>query len=88
MSQEYGGFNGPMLLSRTLKLIRVCGKRTIEQEECVCLMKNEKQYFDKAISLKSYKNQMEQYKEGSFQIYDQFECPKDDEFIEIPKKTP
>lgn len=50
-------------------------------------MKNEKQYFDQAISLKSYMDQMKQYKEGSFQIYDQFECPKDDEFIEILKKV-
>ncbi len=29
---------------------------------------------------------MERHKENSFQIYEQFECPQDDEFIEILKE--
>lgn len=59
----------------------------IKEEECVCLMKTEKQYFDQAISLKSYMDQMKKHKDGSFQIYDQFECPKDDEFIKKLKEV-
>ena len=50
-------------------------------------MKTEKQYFDEAISLKSYMDKMKKHKENSIRIYDQFECPKDDEFIEILKKV-
>lgn len=50
-------------------------------------MKTEKDYFDEAISLKSYMDKMEKHKENTFLIYDQFECPKDDEFIEILKKV-
>ena len=50
-------------------------------------MKTEKQYFDEAISLRSYMDKMEKHKENSIRIYDQFECPKDDEFIEILKKV-
>ena len=50
-------------------------------------MKTEKQYFDEAISLKLYMDKMEKHKENSIRIYDQFECPKDDEFIEILKKV-
>lgn len=46
-------------------------------------MKTEKQYFDEAISLKSYMDQMTRHKENSALIYEQFECPKDDEFIKI-----
>lgn len=46
-------------------------------------MKTEKQYFDDAISLRSYMDQMTTHKEDSFLIYEQFECPKDDELIKI-----
>jgi hypothetical protein len=48
-------------------------------------MKTEKQYFDDAISLKTYMDRMESHKENSQRIYEQFECPKDDEFIELLK---
>ena len=48
-------------------------------------MKTEKQYFDEAISLKAYMNKMESHKENSHRIYEQFECPKDDEFIKLLK---
>ncbi len=48
-------------------------------------MKTEKQYFDEAISLEQYMNKMEKHKEESFRIYEQFEVPADDEFIELLK---
>ncbi|MFS0576949.1 thioredoxin family protein [Sporosarcina sp. 179-K 3D1 HS] len=48
-------------------------------------MKTEKQYFEEAISLEQYMDQMEKHKENSFHIYEQFEVPQDDEFIEILK---
>src|SRR6185437_1709704 len=67
------------------KLIRTCGKRTIDERECVLSMKTEKQYFDDAISLKTYMDQMESHKENSQRIYEHFECPKDDKFIELLK---
>jgi len=46
-------------------------------------MKTEKHYFDEAISLEEYMNKMEKHKEESFRIYEQFEVPADDEFIEL-----
>ena len=49
-------------------------------------MKTEKQYFDEAISLTQYMDKMERHKENSFQIYEQFEVPQDDEFIELLKE--
>lgn len=49
-------------------------------------MKTEKQYFDEAISLADYMDKMETHKENSFRIYEQFEVPKDDEFIELLKE--
>ena len=49
-------------------------------------MKTEKQYFDEAISLTQYMDKMESHKESSFQIYEQFEVPQDDEFIELLKE--
>ncbi|MCZ2260194.1 thioredoxin family protein [Sporosarcina sp. G11-34] len=49
-------------------------------------MKTEKQYFDEAISLTQYMDKMEQHKESSFRIYEQFEVPQDDEFIDLLKE--
>ena len=49
-------------------------------------MKTEKQYFDEAISLTQYMDKMETHKENSFHIYEQFEVPQDDEFIELLKE--
>ena len=49
-------------------------------------MKTEKQYFDEAISLEQYMDKMEKHKEESFRIYEQFEVPADDEFIELLKE--
>ncbi|BAQ08796.1 thioredoxin family protein [Sporosarcina sp. FSL W7-1349] len=48
-------------------------------------MKSEKQYFDEAISLEQYMDRMEKHKDNSFHVYEQFEVPQDDEFIEILK---
>jgi len=49
-------------------------------------MKTEQQYFDEAISLTEYMDKMETHKENTFRIYEQFECPEDDEFIELLKE--
>lgn len=49
-------------------------------------MKTEKQYFDEAISLTEYMDKMETHKENSFRIYEQFDVPSDDEFIELLKE--
>ncbi|HJF32243.1 MAG TPA: thioredoxin family protein [Sporosarcina psychrophila] len=49
-------------------------------------MKTEKDYFDEAISLEQYMDKMEKHKEESFRIYEQFEVPADDEFIELLKE--
>ena len=49
-------------------------------------MKTEKQYFDDAISLTEYMDKMETLKEESLHIYEQFEVPKDDEFISLLKE--
>ena len=48
-------------------------------------MKTEKQYFDEAISLEEYMNRMEKHKDNSFSIYEKFEVPQDDGFIEMLK---
>jgi len=50
-------------------------------------MKAEKQYFDEAISLEAYMDNMATHKENSFLIYEKFDCPEDDEFIEVLKKV-
>ena len=50
-------------------------------------MKTEKQYFDEAISLEVYMDKMEAHKDNSFLIYEKFDCPKDDEFIELLKEA-
>lgn len=49
-------------------------------------MKTEQQYFEEAISLKEYMEGMDTHKENSFAIYDQFNVPMDDEFIELLKE--
>ncbi|WP_019413547.1 thioredoxin family protein [Paenisporosarcina sp. TG20] len=49
-------------------------------------MKSEQQYFDQAISLQEYMENMDKHKENSFTIYDQFQVPKDDEFIALLKE--
>lgn len=49
-------------------------------------MKMEKQYFDEAISLQQYMDQMEKHRDNSFHVYEQFEVPQDDEFIELLKE--
>lgn len=48
-------------------------------------MKTEQQYFEEAKTLEQYMNDMTTKKEESFRIYEQFEVPADDEFIEILK---
>ncbi|QEY22110.1 MULTISPECIES: thioredoxin family protein [unclassified Psychrobacillus] len=48
-------------------------------------MKTEQHYFEEAKTLEQYMNDMTTKKEESFSIYDQFEVPADDEFIEILK---
>lgn len=49
-------------------------------------MKTEQQYFEEAVSLQEYMEQMETHKDNSFLIYNEFEVPQDDEFIEILKE--
>lgn len=49
-------------------------------------MKTEQQYFEEAISLQAYMDKMETQKENSFLIYNEFEVPQDDEFIELLKE--
>jgi len=48
-------------------------------------MKSEKQYFNEAISLETYMTKMATHMDNSLLIYEQFECPEDDEFIAILK---
>lgn len=49
-------------------------------------MKTEQQYFEEAISIKQYMNDMTQLKDESFAIYDAFEVPED-EFITKLKES-
>ncbi|PID14263.1 thioredoxin family protein [Sporosarcina sp. P34] len=49
-------------------------------------MKTEQQYFEDAVSLQTYMDKMETHKENSFLIYNGFEVPQDDEFIELLKE--
>ena len=49
-------------------------------------MKTEQQYFEEAVSLQMYMDKMDTHKENSFLIYNEFEVPQDDEFIEILKE--
>ncbi|MFJ7973478.1 thioredoxin family protein [Psychrobacillus sp. NPDC096389] len=49
-------------------------------------MHTEQQYFENAKPLTQYMDDMTTKKEESFSIYDQFEVPADDEFIELLKE--
>ena len=49
-------------------------------------MKSEQQYFEQAISMKAYMDNMSTLKEESFAIYESFEVPQDD-FIEQLKNS-
>ncbi|MBB4825531.1 hypothetical protein HNO89_002765 [Sporosarcina luteola] len=49
-------------------------------------MKTEKQYFDEAISLADYTAKMEKHKENTERVYEKFEVPQDDGFIELLKE--
>ncbi|MHC8515618.1 thioredoxin family protein [Sporosarcina sp. ITBMC105] len=49
-------------------------------------MKTEQQYFEEAITLTAYMDQMEKHKENSFDVYEKFDVPKDDEFIGLLKE--
>ncbi|PIC63333.1 thioredoxin family protein [Sporosarcina sp. P13] len=49
-------------------------------------MKTEQQYFEKAVSLQAYMDNMQSQKDNSFLVYDGFEVPQDDEFIDILKE--
>ncbi|WP_313893524.1 thioredoxin family protein [Psychrobacillus sp.] len=52
-------------------------------------MTNEQRYFDNAKSLKQYMDDMTTKKEETFSIYEQFEVPVDDGFIDIlTEKSP
>lgn len=57
---------------------------TVKQEGIV--LKTEQQYFEEAVSLQTYMDKMETHKENSFLIYNEFEVPQDDEFIELLKE--
>jgi len=48
-------------------------------------MKTEQQYFNDAISIQQYMDKMTTLKEESFRIYDGFEVPLNDGFIELLK---
>ncbi|WP_391204123.1 thioredoxin family protein [Psychrobacillus sp. L4] len=50
-------------------------------------MPTEQQYFEKAKSLTQYMDDMTTKKEESFNIYNQFEVPADDEFIAVLKES-
>ncbi|TQR17695.1 thioredoxin family protein [Psychrobacillus vulpis] len=49
-------------------------------------MPTEQQYYNQAKPLTQYMNDMTTKKEESFSIYDKFEVPADDEFIELLKE--
>ena len=49
-------------------------------------MKTEQQYFEEAVSIQTYMDKMKTQKENSFLIYNEFEVPQDDEFIELLKE--
>ena len=52
-------------------------------------MKTEQLYFEEAISLQDYMDKMTTKKEESFKIYEQFQVPQDDEFInQLKEKNP
>lgn len=49
-------------------------------------MKTEQQYFNEAISIQQYMENMTTLKEESFRIYDGFQVPTNDGFIELLKE--
>lgn len=49
-------------------------------------MKTEQQFFEEGTPLAKYMDQMTKHKESSFQIYEQFQVPQDDEFIALLKE--
>lgn len=49
-------------------------------------MKTEQAYFNEAISIQEYMDNMSVLKENSFRIYDGFNVPENDEFIELLKE--
>ena len=49
-------------------------------------MKTEQDYFNEAISIQEYMDNMSVLKENSFHIYDGFNVPENDEFIELLKE--
>ena len=49
-------------------------------------MKTEQAYFNEAISIQEYMDNMSVLKENSFHIYDGFNVPENDEFIELLKE--
>lgn len=49
-------------------------------------MKTEQAYFNEAISIQEYMDNMSVLKENSFRIYDGFNVPENDEFIEMLKE--
>ena len=50
-------------------------------------MKTEQQYFEESKSMKDYMEAMSQLKEQSFAIYNSFELPQDEAFIEKLKSA-
>ncbi len=48
-------------------------------------MKTEQQYFNEALTIQQYMDNMDTLKEDSFRIYDDFEVPTNDGFIELLK---
>lgn len=49
-------------------------------------MKTEQDYFNEAVSIQEYMDNMSVLKENSFRIYDGFTVPENDEFIELLKE--
>lgn len=49
-------------------------------------MKTEQAYFNEAISIQEYMDKMSVLKDNSFRIYDGFNVPENDEFIELLKE--
>lgn len=50
------------------------------------MLKTEQQYFEEGVSLSRYMENMKEHKDNSFSIYDAFDVPQQDEFIELLKE--
>lgn len=50
------------------------------------MIKTEQQYFEEAISLQTYMEQMTKLKEEGFMVYEAFRVPENDAFIELLKE--